>query len=289
MTYRVMPTSLDIESVLVLGDDERGRAIADRCERALELPVSTLEAPPSVGGLRGLKASVWGRVSPLVGIAIDRATDRAQLDFASPRRAPDAAAAARQRMLVAALLCLVVLGTLFTFARMDLKKREARVEELSDEWGSLSKQAQSYVRKQARLDHVERWLDAGTELLGHLEALDATLPPRGEVLLSEISTYSVAEVEYTGAPRKAYERGAWDVRTGASFVIEGSAKDRTIADALRASLVRDERYTVETRGADSGEKFGFSVRTGITDPRDAEEPDDEQSDKQDETGEGDDQ
>ncbi|MBX3402084.1 MAG: pilus assembly protein PilM [Phycisphaeraceae bacterium] len=273
MSYRAAPDAPVIEAVTVLGSDALSRLVAQRCAETLDLPSEAVDFPRYVEIAADMPEAERSAVAPLIGLLAEPAIGRATLDFASPRRVPDFAGQRRRLVLLGALAAIVVGGSAFTAARLDLQRRAAELADLQREWGVQSEQHAEFVRMQARLEHIKRFRDNEVDWLAHLNMLSAQMPDPRDALLDSVTAKSDVEVVY--APTRdqtAYAPAAWAVRHDGSMSIAGSMKRREIADALRARLVADQRYSVQTRGSDLPDRFDWTLTTRLRTPDDAPGP-----------------
>lgn len=269
MSYRVSPDSPPIEAVTVLGSDGLSKLVATRCGETLELPAAAAEYPRFVEAPKEMPESDRSAVAPLVGLLAEPVIGRETLDFARPRRAPDVAGARRRLVLLSALGAIVLGGGAYTFARLDLHARAERVAELKDRWGKQSVEYAELVRSRARVEHVRRFRESGVDWLAHLDMLTAQMPDAKEAVLDSISARSETAVVYTSSKeRPGYLPSAWSESIDATMTLAGSMKRRDVADALRARLVADKRYSVQTRGSDVADRFDWTIGTNARRPED---------------------
>lgn len=273
MSYRAAPDAPSIEAVTVLGSDPLSRLVAQRCTETLDLPSDAAGFPRYVEIAADMPEADRSAVAPLIGLLAEPAIGRATLDFASPRRAPDLAGQRRRLVLLGALAAIVVGGSAFTAARLDLQRRERTLAGLKEEWGRQSEQHAEFVRMQARLEHLRRFRDNEIDWLAHLNMLSAQMPDPREAVLDSVTAKSDLEVVYAPTrDQSVYTPAAWAVRHDGSMSIAGSMKRREVADALRARLVADQRYSVQTRGSDLPDRFEWTLTTRFRTPDDAPGP-----------------
>jgi Tfp pilus assembly PilM family ATPase len=273
MSYRAAPDAPVIEAVTVLGCDPLSRLVAQRCAETLDLPSEAADFPRYVEVAADMPGAERSAVAPLIGLLAEPAIGRATLDFASPRRAPDLAGQRRRLALLGALAAIVVGGSAFTAARLDLQRRAAELADLQREWGVQSEQYAEFVRLRARVEHIKRFRDNGVDWLAHLNMLSAQMPDPRESLLDSVTARSDVEVVYAPTrDQSAYTPAAWAVRHDGSMSLSGSMKRREIADALRARLLADQRYSVQTRGSDLPDRFEWTLTTRLRTPDDAPGP-----------------
>jgi hypothetical protein len=267
MSYRVSPDSPPIEAVTVLGSDELSKLVATRCGETLELPSAAAEYPRFVEAPKEMPESDRSAVAPLVGLLAEPVIGRETLDFAKPRQAPDVAGARRRLVLLSVLGAIVLGGSAYTFARLDLQTRADRLAELKEKWGEQSSEYSELVRSRARVEHIRRFRASGVDWLAHLDMLTAQMPDPKEAVLDSISARSESAVVYTTSKeRPGYSPAAWSESLDATMTLAGAMKRRDVADALRARLVADRRYSVQTRGSDVPDRFDWTLGTDAKHP-----------------------
>lgn len=273
MSYRVTPDAPLIEAVTVLGSDELCRLVAARCTETVDLPSEAVGFPRFVEVAAEMTESDRSAVAPLVGLLAEPAIGRATLDFAAPREAPDVAGQRRRLVLLSALAAIVVGGSAFTAARLDLQRRAADLSDLKEKWSKQSEQHAEFVRVQARIEHLRRFRENEVDWLAHLDMLSAQMPDPREAVLDSVSAKSDVEVLYAPTREQtAYTNKAWTVRHDGTMSLAGSMKRREVADALRTRLVADQRYSVQTRGSDLLDRFDWTLSTPFRHPEDAPGP-----------------
>ncbi|MGE3107342.1 MAG: hypothetical protein AB7G11_15810 [Phycisphaerales bacterium] len=269
MSYRSAPDSIEVESVHVLGTDRCASAIAQRCRESLECRAETIAVPSYVEVDAGVNPELVPDLAPLIGLVGERMLGRATLDFANPRRAPDAGAAMRQRALLGALAAILVLGGAYTYARLDLKQRESRLTQLTQEWGAQTTKYADFVRMKAKVAHVAQWRQTRFDWLAHVGFLNEQLPDTKDATLESISGRGDQDVIYARSPGdNAYSKDAWSSSLRGTFTISGKVKRREIADALRLRIVDDKRYILDSKGADTADRFDWRLITSRSKPDD---------------------
>jgi Tfp pilus assembly PilM family ATPase len=273
MSYRVSPDSPPIEAVTVLGFDDLSQLVAARCGETLELPAAATGYPRFVEAPPEMSESDRSAVAPLVGLVAEPVIDRPILDFANARRVPDVAGARRRLVLLSVLGLIVLGGGLYTYARLDLHSREQQLAELKEQWGKQSAEYAELVRSRARVEHIKRFRETGIDWLAHLDMLTSQMPDPREAVLDSISARSETAVVYTMSRESpAYSPAAWSERFEGTMTLAGSMKRRDVADALRARLVDDSRYSVQTRGSDVPDRFDWTLATDERRPEEAKKP-----------------
>ncbi len=260
MAHQVGPQALPIETVCVLGQDALASAIAAECGRVLEVPASTLGVDFDFAAGRPAEAATLAVIAPLVGSLMEHAAPQPGIDFAHPRRAADRRAIARKRALVAAFVALLVGGGLFTTARLDLARRQQRLDGLKERWAQQSRDYTDYVRQRARVQHLERWRSDKLDWVAQLQDLLDDLPDPAQLRLDGLVMNADTQVIYD-RPRgeNAYSDKYWKSRTLGTISISGTMASRETADGLRKRLIADQQYEVESIGPDLPNRFEFRL------------------------------
>lgn len=272
MSYRSTPDSPEIEAIMILGDDELAKRVARGCTAGMELPAEATAFPDFVELPGEMPAADRGAVAPLVGLVAEPVIGRPTLDFLHPRKAPDLAAARRQRALLGALAAILLLGGGYTAMQLDLAARERKVDDLKESWASQQVTYAEYVRAKAKAEHVARWSANRVDWAAHLRLLNDQLPDPRQSQLDELAGRSIDAVQYNRPKdRREYSESDWVSRLQATFTLAGRMKDRSVADMLRTRLVDDSRYRLESKGPDLPERYDWRLITQKKSP-DQEEP-----------------
>jgi len=273
MNYRVAPESTEIEAVVVLGTDDLARLVAERCGESLALPSEAADYPASVEAPAAMTPAQRSEVAPLVGLLAEPVMGRPTLDFENPRRTPDRSAARRQAVLAAAAVLIIGVGGAMTLARMELRRLEGQLRGLKQEWNESFVEYGALTRTQVRVEHAERWIGTRVDWLEHLGVLSERLPDPRAGHLDRISATSAAGVHFM-LPRgkRSLADGTWAQGVEAALDLSGVVRRRETADAMRAALVADRDYRVESKGADTPGRFDLRVTTTLARPTRAMSP-----------------
>lgn len=270
MSYRVTPDSAEVEVVMVLGADEVARRVATRCGEALELAAEAADFPAFVEVPDEMPDRDRAAVAPLVGLIAEPVIGRATLDFANPRKSPDAAAKRRQRVLLGALGLIVVVGGAYSVTHLDLNRKRAELDDVTNESNQQSERYSEFLRARARAEHIDRWSGARVDWLSHISLLNEQMPRTEQAQLESLTGRAGQDIWFTfPSGRKQYADGKWTQNIHAVFILDGKMARREIADALRQSLVSDERYKLESTGADLADHFDFKLTTSRRRPDEA--------------------
>ncbi len=273
MAFRVGQEATEVDGLAVPGEGPLAREIAARCGEALEMPFELVAIPTAVEMPRAMSAEERLLLGPLVGLLAEPVLGRAMLDFCHPRRAPDRAAIRRQRVLLGVLALILLSGAGYLGAdarlntlRTELGKARARADALDREYTD-------HLLQDARLRHLEQWIKAQPDWLGHLRWISDQMPdPRLlqlDVFSGDLSAgiaFTPARVEAGKEPETSYTDGKWALQTRMHFALTGKVTEREVANELRTRLVNSQLYKVDSKGADVPDRFSFDLDTSALSP-----------------------
>lgn len=255
MGYRVSPGASEIESILVLGDDELSRSVASRCGQALEMTSRAIACPGWIESRNPVPAELLA----LVGVA--SATGEDVLDFANPRKPADRSAGVRQLALVGVFAVIVLGGGGWLFANQRLGELRKQVTAARETQRTLASQTGELYRNLARSAHLEAWREPDTDWVAHLRWLSDRLPDPEDGLVNSISAqFEGGGVVFTATGSGL--QGDWSTPAIATFSFGGSASREGLITELRERLLDGHIYRVSTVGADVGDKYAFRLATG---------------------------
>ncbi|MCE7973012.1 MAG: hypothetical protein DYG92_01615 [Leptolyngbya sp. PLA1] len=256
--------NVELDSVAVLGEGPEARALAERCAQGLSCMPETVRGLQGQGLPDGVPERYQGSLVALLGLLFEEAAGRASLDFLNPRKAPDRAALARKAVLIGSL-GLIVLGSLFyVVADQSLSGLRRTLTLAKSERAALETEYAGFLVEHARTSHLEEWRASRVDWVAHLDGLSRVWPTPGTAVLDDLSGRASARPEY--APKKGYPDGQWKRPLTAIFDFSGKVKDREVSSDLRDRVLRGEVYTVESRGADTPDKFAFRLTTTMQTP-----------------------
>ncbi len=269
-SYRMTAPGEVTPMVAVLAEGNLARAVGDRCAAAVEGASEVIPWPSHVDALAGVGTADKAAITPLVGILHEIATDQPAIDFAHPRRAPDRRAATRQKSLLGVLGAIVLLGSGWAIATIQLGSLRSQLDKLQSQESTLRSDLDKFLIDHARLNHMETWSGSRVDWLAHLETINRQLPDPRQSLLDEVTgTYS-AEISF--APKSGnYPLGSWVCTPNATLTIGGKVANRDVAADLRGRLISSNLYNVESRGADVADRYSLQLITQLTVPRVASE------------------
>ncbi len=259
MGYRVSPGAGEIDSILVLSDDELSRRVATRCGQALETTSRAIACPTWIES----RTPVPAELLAVVGVAA--ATGGEVLDFANPRKPADRTAGVRQLALVGVLALIVLAGGGWLVASKELSRLQRQVNAAREQQKTLASQTGELYRNLARSAHLEAWREPDTDWVAHLRWLSDRLPDPEDGLVNSISAqFEGGDVVFnrTGAGLQ----GDWTAPAVATFSFGGSASREGLITELRERLLAGGIYRVSTVGPDVGDKYAFRLATGELSP-----------------------
>ncbi len=265
MAQRVTGDMEPIDRVAVLGNGELAQAVAHGCADELKLPVETIPPPTGLSLPPESGAARFSTMAPLIGLLDMPAGEL--LDFAHPRRTPSASAQSRRKLVLgaAAAVVLLALGLVVGDRKLDRLRDELIVIESRQR--DASGEYLSFLRDDARVKHLDLWLEADVDWLAHLTWLSGRLPPPGKMLLDDLEGIVNAEVLYT-QERRGYLQPTddWRMRRRVSIPLSGTVSDRAVANALREALIRQSIYGVKNTSPDTPGRFDLELTTDAAAP-----------------------
>jgi hypothetical protein len=257
MSHRGGRSLEGLEGVAVLGAGQLCETIAERCGQALGVRGETVSLPLMVRLPEDIPADLRAEVDALLGLLLETLAESETLNFARPRKAPDAGAR-RRRAALLGLLCSIVLGGIAYIAGdQNLRSLDASIAELEQREKNLRQEADTYMREHARITHLEHWKDARVEWLSHLAFLSSSMPDPSLATLDEITGRATLGVVFT--PKGGYPGGAWSEKRRVTFDLSGKVEGRQVASDWRSILLSSGVYEVEARGADNPDHFSLSL------------------------------
>ena len=265
LSYRISQSDERVAASIVLGDFAIARLAVPQLAASTGLPSRLLRSHPELRGEGDAIAAVW----PLLGLLLERRHEREVLDFAHPKRPPDLARRRRMRGMAAAGMIGIAAFGGWTIGSRSFATAEARAEELE---GSARKALADFLRlkrDRLRLGHLEAWTSVEPSWLDHALAIEGFLPERDAAVIDVMR----GGMEISNA---RYRRGeGFEIDAGVRLIVEGEARDRGEADALRDRIVEDRRYRLRSTGADArgGRRlpipFAFELRSAADSPASA--------------------
>ncbi len=260
LSYRISQGDERVAALVVLGAFSIARLAVPQLSASTGLPSRLLRRHPELRGEDDQIASAW----PLLGLLLERRNEREVLDFAHPKRPPDLARRRRMRGLAAAGMIAISAFGGWTIGSRSLAGAELRADELEGSARTALADFLRLKRDRLRLGHLEAWTSVEPSWLDHALSIEAFLPGRDAAVIDRMR----GSMEVSNA---RYRRGGeFEIDSELRLVVEGEARDRAEADALRDRIVEDRRYRLRSTGADArgGRRlpvpFSFELRGAVT-------------------------
>jgi len=261
MSYRFTQKDEAIANAVVFADSAARDVLSAGLTRIIGAPLAGFAIPDTIRIGEHVDREAVDLTLPLVGLAIDRASGRGTIDLASPRRAPDLAARRRIRLLAAAGVLILVGFAGWTIGNIQRKGLEQDVNGLRVRATNALPELDRFKRDTLKLEHLKTWAGVQPAWLDHALYLHAFAPdPSSVVLNSFIGSIDASDVQYSREQR-------WSIVSDMKVTLDGEARDRSVADALRDALVENGHYTVTSTGADTeggrrlSSPFSYVLRT----------------------------
>ncbi len=267
MAYRVGHDSAAVDTVAVLGEGPLAKELAAACGEGLELPATCVGLPAALALPAAMPEADRLVALPILGLLAERLLVPPTLDFSRPRRAPDLGARRRQMALLGVLAGVAVVGTGIVLGARNLSTLRASAKVAAQKRESLEDQYRDFLLGDARLRHVEAWLEADPDWVSHIAWLSEAMPdPRAAQLDVLSGRLRDAEVRFM-TKDGSYAGGTWGVGREAAFSLQGRASSRDVANDLRSRLVASNVYVVDSHGPDTPDRFDYLLATPALSPR----------------------
>lgn len=279
---RSAPEGLSLDRIVIAADRALAGALAPQVAAIAGCSATRLDSHARIGfASPDVREQACASCLPLLGLlleddaAIEPTGDA--VDLLHPTPLIDVAARTRQRVLIVAGVMLVAAFGGWTFGARSWRNLEEQHDDLLAKARNASPSRLRYNRDEFKVMHIEAYRALTPMWLDHLDALRRYAPDPSVVVLDGLTAQlDGTEIEWT-EPKKAapgVERGfAMTATPELRFVLDGEARDRTTADALRDALVKEKGYTVASTGADArgGRRlpypFAYTIRTADLKPR----------------------
>ncbi len=270
MSHRAVAGQVECQAVIVLGDGTGAEKLASKCGAGLERPGSTLI--PAGASLAKSEAEPAASIAAAsVGLMLEEASQRPNLDFLHPRKAPDRAARRRQLVLAGAFLAIIGLGSPIVFAQIEISSLDDELERVRRITQERQGELNDMWAEDARLRNLESWSSVKVDWVAHLGALSEQVPAPPEALIDGLNGTVNAQVDFT-AKGGQYSGGTWKHAQTSSLTISGRVKQRETAASLRGRLAAGEIYSVESPSPDTGDRFSFQLFTPYAKPEKPQAP-----------------
>ena len=271
--------NIALSRVLFLGSSGVFEALSPELARLTGASVQRLESHPLItyasidaSARETFLSSCWPLAGALLEDELALRRDGSAIDFLAPTGLIDVAARTRQRILLVAGVVVVAALAGWTLGTREWRALENRRDDLESKARNALPELRRMKRDELRLKHIEAHGQLSPDWLAHLDILRRFAPDPNVVVLDGMTAQlSGTEIEYS-------KTGSFDATPELRFVVDGEAKDRGVADALRDALVREKGYTLGSTGADArgGRRlpapFAYTLRTTELAPSAAKEP-----------------
>lgn len=264
LSFRISQGDDRVAALVVLGEYAISRLAVPQLSASTGLPSRLLRRHPELRGEGDEIASAW----PLLGLLLERRHEREVLDFAHPKRPPDLARRRRLRAMAAVGMIGIAAFGGWTIGAGSYSAAEARADELEGTARKALTQFLRLKRDRLRLGHLEAWSSVDPSWLDHALAIEGFLPTRDAAVIDTMrGAMEISNARYRSG-------GEFEIDAQLRLIVEGEARDRGEADALRDRIVDDRRYRLRSTGADGrgGRRlpipFAFELRGQVEDPRD---------------------
>lgn len=258
-------TGSAIEGVAVIGGGRLREGVAAKVGEAMGLRGEVLRAPPMVILPNELGGASRADVEVLTGLLLEVVRERVSLDFANPRKPADKGAKRRQLVMAGAMGLIVLGGLGYVGADLSLGGLRDDLAAVTDREKKLIADVEEFHREHARVSHLEHWKAARVDWVQHVGFLSDGMPDPRVATLDELTARGVGDVTFV--PKNAYPGGTWGERRGATFELSGKVEARQVTSEWRDGLLSSGLYEVQTRGADTPNRFSLSLITAAAAPK----------------------
>ncbi len=269
---RSSPDGLALDRVVIVADKSVAALIAPQLAAIAGCSAVRLDSHPRVAfASADVREQACASCLPLAGLLLEDdaavvATGDA-IDLLHPTALIDVAARTRQRILtIAGIMVIAGLGG-WTFGARSWSALEGRHDDLRAKARTASPLRLRYKRDDLKVKHIEAYRLLAPNWLAHFDGLRRFAPDPSSVVLDSLSAQlDATEIEFS-------DTGKMSAKPELRFILDGEAKDRTTADALRDALVKEKGYTVGSTGADArgGRRlpypFAYTLRTTELEPK----------------------
>lgn len=265
MSHRAARATGELELVAVLGAGDLARLVGQRCGQQMEARWELVRPPAVVEMPDRLPESEVSMLAPMVGLLVESVVGLSTLDFANPRRTPNAAEVKRRRVLLGVLGAILVGGGAYVGAQRQLGSLEEDVEASRQQVAELETKYEAFLVEHARLSHIEQWSQARVDWLAYLDVLNQQLPDPKLAILDTLGGQLLnADVQFS--PKGKYPEGSWAVGQTAQFSMDGKMAQRAVAADLRGKLL-ELFENVSSKGPDVPDRFSLELQTSRQTPK----------------------
>jgi hypothetical protein len=270
---------LALDRIVIAGERSLVASLAPQVASIAACSATRLDAHPRIAfASPDVRERACASCLPLAGLLLEdeHAVEHAgnAINLLHPTPQIDVAARARERMLmvVGAVVIAAIAG--YTLGIRSWRTLEERHDDLLSKARNAEPVRLRFQRDELRARHIDAYKTVVPDWLAHFDALRRFAPDPSSVVLDSLTVQiDGTDIDYT-------EGGKMVAKPELRFVLDGEAKDRATADALRDTLVKEKGYTIGSSGADArgGRRlpypFAYTLRTPNLTPPDPAKPSD---------------
>lgn len=236
--------------ILLHTDGAIGPELKSQMSKELSIPIEKFE-PSS----RGVPAEIW----PLMALAQAGGDVVLNLRRVMPARGL-AVPAVRVSIGLTALAAILLIGAMIFFSGQKAALGK-RVSTLRTELMQLQGKNREHQREEARLIHLQSFIQRDMKWTDEIALLTEILPARGVVVDRLVGTEAKA-IAFSAARStngRHYEGGKWSATALTEFDLHASVEQRHLVQEVRQSLIDDARFEVESKGPELPDRFVFRI------------------------------
>ncbi len=168
-----------------------------------------------------------------------------------------------------ALAFIIIVGGWIVLAQQRASIR-SKISKLRTELGQLQAKERAHLREEARLAHLDSYIQQDAVWSDHLGAINELIPERGIVVdrLVGSETLSVSFVAQRDSRGRRYAGGNWSESRSLVFDMNASVSDRTEITSFRQKLIDDPRFEVDSQGPELPDRFLFELTSTMQSTKD---------------------
>ena len=279
---RSSPDGLALDRIVIAAEKQVAAELAPQVATIAGCSATRLDSHARVAfASPDVREQACASCLPLAGLLLedDAAVEPSgdAIDLLHPTPLIDVAARTRQRILTIAGIMLIAAFGGWTFGARAWRNLDEQREDLLTKARNATPLRLRFKRDELKARHIEAYRDLAPSWLDHFDALRRFAPDPSSVVLDSLSAQldntEIGWVDTGKADQPVDKRFAMKATPELRFVLDGEARDRSTADALRDALVKEKGYTVASTGADArgGRRleypFAYTLRTPDLKPR----------------------
>lgn len=233
-TILIAPQNADIghviDGVSVFGKGKAVEKLVEQIGRDCSVPTEVADPIQQFATGSQWDNHFSGRMVPLLGMLVSEARGAHAIDFLHPHRAPKPPNRARQGIL-AAVAVAVVVGCGWFYLNDQFSAVDAEIKRLNTELADLKAQEKKSADKRKSIEALEDWVGNSVVWLDELRDLAANFPSGQDIVIQRLAM--------------SPSRGG---RAGISF--QGAARESKVVPRMEAAL-RDSRHEIQTPRVDA--------------------------------------